>query len=347
MKLKVLKVISPIVLLPLALASCASMGSDQETETSSNNAPVHFQPAVNQSLVKTKVVTQYVAVPVPGQLKYLKDQGKNLKNVANKTFKNKEDAIQYANKAALRNPNSRDFVNSIMNYQFMDGASYAVYASPGQMTDIEFQSGEKLISQAAGDTLRWQIGKTVSGSGAYQREHLLIKPNQTGLKTTMVVMTDQRVYHIQLISTPDAYMQAVKWQYPNENVVTYQSEDNSVTGDTRLSTAGASGLDVNIASMYSHYTTQSLQGDTRNFTPVLVFDDGVKTYIKFNKTTLNRQMPLVEVDTGDKTYVSSVNYHVKGQYIIIEGVYHKIRLQLGTKLADNLALIQINRKEKA
>ncbi|WP_235603067.1 TrbG/VirB9 family P-type conjugative transfer protein [Piscirickettsia litoralis] len=234
-----------------------------------------------------------------------------------------------------------------MTYQYMDGASYVVYASPGQMTDIEFQTGEKLISQAAGDTLRWQIGKTVSGSGAYQREHLLIKPNQAGLKTTMVVMTNQRVYHIQLISTPDAYMQAVKWQYPNENVVTYQSTDDSATGDTSLSSGGASGLDVNIANMFSHYKTESVQGDTSHFMPTLVFDDGVKTYIKFNKTTLNRQMPLVEVDTGDKSYATSVNYHVKGQYIIIEGVYPKIRLQLGTKLADNLALIQVDREEKA
>ncbi|WP_235603066.1 hypothetical protein [Piscirickettsia litoralis] len=77
MKLRVFKVVT-FAALPLALSSCASMGSGQD---SSSNAPVHFQPAVNQNLVKTKVVTQYVPVPVPGQLKYLKSQGKGLKRL--------------------------------------------------------------------------------------------------------------------------------------------------------------------------------------------------------------------------------------------------------------------------
>jgi type IV secretion system protein VirB9 len=57
-------------------------------------------------------------------------------------------------------------------YPFVDGALYQVYASPGQITDISLQPGEQLVGSgpvAAGDTVRWIIGDTESGTAPPNR----------------------------------------------------------------------------------------------------------------------------------------------------------------------------------
>ncbi len=53
-------------------------------------------------------------------------------------------------------------------YPSRDGALYQVYAAPGQITDIALAPGEPLVGSgpvAAGDTVRWIIGDTESGTG--------------------------------------------------------------------------------------------------------------------------------------------------------------------------------------
>ena len=44
-----------------------------------------------------------------------------------------------------------------------------------------------------GDTVRWVIGDTTSGSGDDARVHVLVKPFAPGLVTNMVIATDRRL----------------------------------------------------------------------------------------------------------------------------------------------------------
>ncbi len=50
--------------------------------------------------------------------------------------------------------------------------------APGRVTVIALQEGEGLVAVSAGDTVRWIVGDTVSGSGATQRVHVLVKPTR-------------------------------------------------------------------------------------------------------------------------------------------------------------------------
>src|SRR3546814_6875971 len=66
-------------------------------------------------------------------------------------------------------------------YPFTQGALYQVYTAVGQITDIALQPGEQLVGSgpvAAGDTVRWIIGDTESGSGATRQIHILVKPTR-------------------------------------------------------------------------------------------------------------------------------------------------------------------------
>src|SRR3546814_7025766 len=84
--------------------------------------------------------------------------------------------VAAANKAALREPSRAGFIGAVQVYPYSDGTLYRLYAAPERITDIALQPGETITSVAAGDTVRWTVGDTTSGSGAHPRTHILVKP---------------------------------------------------------------------------------------------------------------------------------------------------------------------------
>src|SRR3546814_3795342 len=93
---------------------------------------------------------------------------------------------------------STGFIHAVQIYPYTKGALYRLYAAPERVADIALQPGEMITSVAAGDTVRWTVGDTTSGSGKSQRTHILVKPFAAGLHSNMVITTDRRVYHLEL-----------------------------------------------------------------------------------------------------------------------------------------------------
>lgn len=117
-----------------------------------------------------------------------------------------------ANEAARIQPVRYGFINAVQFYPFSGGALYQVYAAPGQVTDIALQPGEQLVGSgpvAAGDTVRWIIGDTESGTASSKQVHILVKPTRVDLQTNLVINTDRRTYYLELRSTPSTYMASV------------------------------------------------------------------------------------------------------------------------------------------
>ena len=54
--------------------------------------------------------------------------------------------------------------------------------APARFPDIALQPGEELVSVSAGDTVRWVVGDTISGSGNTARAHVLVKPISSGIR---------------------------------------------------------------------------------------------------------------------------------------------------------------------
>src|SRR3546814_15116773 len=107
-------------------------------------------------------------------------------------------------------------------YPYTGGSLYQVYTAAGQITDIALQPGEQLVGSgpvAAGDTVRWIIGDTLSGSGATQQVHILVKPTRPELMTNLIINTTLRTYHMELRSTERTYMASVSWQYPQDQLL--------------------------------------------------------------------------------------------------------------------------------
>ena len=140
------------------------------------------------------------------------------------------------------------------------------------MTVIALQPGEELVTVAAGDTVRWIVGDTSSGSGADLRVNVLVKPIRSSLKTNLVITTSRRTYLLELTSTDKAWMASVSRDYPKDRMLALRRQAQAANAAAPVD-AGLS-LD-NIRFRYA------ISGSNPSWKPLRAFDDGEKVYIQF------------------------------------------------------------------
>ncbi|MCF6766010.1 P-type conjugative transfer protein TrbG [Thiotrichales bacterium 19S3-7] len=312
-----------IYILPMiaTLSGCASFGGSDQGDG--------YVKAKNVGLVQTKVIREYVPVPVPGQLMPVPSKvapaDAQLAKKGGNVFLSKEKAVEYANKHAQVYPNQSDFFNAMMTYNYMPGAVYTIYTSPLKITDIVMEPGEKLISQAAGDTLRWQIAQTYSGEGKNVQQHILVKPSKVDLDNTLLITTNKRTYHLVLKSTDgEAYMVSVNWQYPKNTVFTY-------SGDATNALASDPGYNMDLSDLNFNYKVSMYEGkNIPAWYPKRVFNNGSHTFIEFSKQ-FNAQsgMPVLVIKGDDGSDQTMVNWRLRGNYMVIDSVVRHAFLQTG------------------
>lgn len=229
--------------------------------------------------------------------------------------------VAAANKAALREPAASGFVHAVQVYPFADGVLYRLYTMPGRISDIALQPGESLTSVAAGDTVRWTVGDTTSGSGEGKRTHILVKPFSAGLSTNLVISTDRRVYRIQLSSRTSAAMPAISWTYPADELLAWQRQRDASEAAKPVSAS------VEIERLNFNYR---ISGDRPPWLPLRAFDDGRRTWIEFPPSIAVGEAPPLFV-LGDKGEAQLVNYRVSERYYIVDRLFAAAELRLGGK----------------
>jgi type IV secretion system protein VirB9 len=242
-----------------------------------------------------------------------------------------------ANEAARVQPDQTGFVNAIQLYPFTKGALYQVYAKPGQVTDIALQPGERLVGPgpvAAGDTVRWMIGDTVSGTAAAEQVHILVKPTRPDISTNLVINTDRRTYHLELRANPSVYMASVSWTYPEDELIALRQ----VSIAAERAAPVASGLDF--ARLNFSYR---IEGDKPAWRPLRAFDDGVRAYVEFPETVTQGELPpLFVLDSQGEAEL--VNYRVTGRYMIVDRIFTAAELRLGgRKRQDRVRIVTTRR----
>lgn len=174
---------------------------------------------------------------------------------------------------------------------------------------------------ASGDTVRWIIGDTVSGSGATRRVHLLVKPTRPDISTNLVINTDRRTYHVELRATASAYMASVSWTYPADELIALQMAE--AEAETARLAPVATGLDL--AALHFRY---QISGDKVGWRPARAFDDGRQTFIEFADDIAVGEMPPLFL-LGAKDSAELVNYRVDGRYMIVDRLFERAELRLG------------------
>lgn len=229
--------------------------------------------------------------------------------------------VAAANRAATQEPQAQAFVNAVQVFPFSDGAIYQVYTAPGAVTDISLQPGEGLVSVAAGDTVRWVIGDTSSGSGVEKRTHILVKPFASGLATNLVITTDRRTYHIQLAATARTAMAALSWTYPADQLIALRRAAEHAAAAAPV----AEGLSVD--SLHFNY---AISGDRATWRPLRAFDDGRQTFVEFPASIAVGEAPPFFI-VGPTGEAELANYRVSGRFYVIDRIFDAAELRLGTR----------------
>ncbi|MBE0578760.1 P-type conjugative transfer protein TrbG [Devosia sp.] len=223
--------------------------------------------------------------------------------------------VENANIAARVEPRKDGYYNAIQVYPWSEGALFQVYAAPGQITDIALEPGESLTGAgpiAAGDTARWIIGDTESGSGATKRVHVLVKPTRTDITTNLVITTDRRTYLLELRSGENPYMPAVAWAYPQV------ASQRPIVPATPTIPA--------VAARNHRY---GLTGDAPPWRPVSVYDDGRRVYVEFPRGIVQGEMPPIFV-IGADGQPEIVNSRVYQNILIVDRLFGAAELRLGS-----------------
>lgn len=230
--------------------------------------------------------------------------------------------IGRANAAARVQPERTSYFNAIQQYAYAEGALFQIYTSPGHVTSIMLQQGEELVGPgpvASGDTVRWIIGDTVSGSGLTRRVHILVKPTRADISTNLVINTNRRTYHLELSATTSTYMAAVSWTYPQDALIALRDAE----AEAERTAPVAAGIDFSALNF-----DYRLSGDKPPWRPVRVFDDGRQVFIEFPASIATGDMPPLFVTGADKS-AELVNYRVQGRYMIADRIFDKAELRLG------------------
>ncbi len=228
--------------------------------------------------------------------------------------------VTNANLAARIEPRREGYYNAIQVYPWSEGALYQVYAAPGQITDIALEPGERLTGTgpiAAGDTARWIIGDTESGSGNGRRIHVLVKPTRPDIGTNLVIATDRRRYMLELRASEETWMPAVSWHYP---------ETSSAAAQRRA--APAAPVIPGKAARNHRYGLQVL-GASPPWRPVSVFDDGRRVHVVFPPGIAQGEMPPLFV-IGPDGAPEIVNSRVHGNVMIVDRLFGVAELRLGS-----------------
>lgn len=207
---------------------------------------------------------------------------------------------------------------------FIFGATMpSVVSAPLRITDIQLEPGEYIKDVQVGDAVRWQLSTSISGSGDALVSHIIVKPIDPNIETTLMISTDRRVYHLNLTSKKNEYMPIVGFTFPSDlkkSLTKYHEELAQIKSQKQFEVKpGETPSYGNIDSLSFDYR---LSGDNPSWKPIRVYNDGIKTYIQMPKTMLFNEAPVLMVldSSGDK---QMVNYRLLEDRFVVDKLFDK------------------------
>ncbi|MDX1949301.1 MAG: TrbG/VirB9 family P-type conjugative transfer protein [Rickettsiales bacterium] len=228
---------------------------------------------------------------------------------------------------------------------------FRVTTTYGYQTTIEFEDDEKIRTISLGNSGYFRVTPL--------RNKIILRALQSNLLTNVTVITDKRTYQFEFSSITNSIndiMYVVRFYYPENggdapppmlNTPTMPAQNmmqlptpnmplnNVSVPEVKL---GASPVATQPMMMNIPPATQPMQqgnlGLNYNYTltgpeslsPSEVFDDGSKTYIKFN----NQSTPLFKF-APQKNQEIPANYQLSNGYYVVEGVAPQINIYFGSE----------------
>jgi type IV secretion system protein VirB9 len=228
-------------------------------------------------------------------------------------------------------------------YAFGAGLPVVVCA-PLRVCIVEMQAGEKIVGEPQiGDSVRWNISPGMYGNGEQATQMIVLKPQESGLDTNLLIATDRRAYYLRLLSKPQEYVARVAFRYPEEenskkwqqHLVEQRAQERDTKRDAHLLPAMITADKLNFG--------YSVRGGNEHIRPRRVYDDGAKTYIQMKSEMQNREAPVLVVIGADGKG-EMTNYRVREQTYIVDRLFDRARLVLGA--GKKAQKVEISREPK-
>jgi type IV secretion system protein VirB9 len=192
----------------------------------------------------------------------------------------------------------------IQSIDYSEDQVVLLEVAPGYQLTLELSPDEQIENVAVGDSGAWQVTANRRG------DRLFIKPLQAGVATNMTVITNARLYAIDLapLTGPSEGMAyAVRFRYP-------EPEAQGVGGDD--------AAEPTIAGRYR------LSGD-RRLRPSRIGDDGRQTFVEW---PADRPLPAVyALDANGNE--SLVNGMVRDDVYVIDSVVSRLVFRIDRRVA--------------
>lgn len=188
----------------------------------------------------------------------------------------------------------------------------AIDATYGTSTMIELQPDEKIETLALGDSLAWKVEPNRKGN------IIFVKPVDKNAQSNLNVVTDKRIYSFILRSNtrpPSGQLYEVRFRFPDDDA------DARLIAQAKERAAHPNLKELNIANANSDY---GYKGSSVN-KPVAVFDDGTKTWFRFEGET-----PAIYIVDSERNE-SLINFRTEGPYTIVDKVSPQWTLRNGTE----------------
>src|SRR5215472_12938286 len=150
-----------------------------------------------------------------------------------------------------------------------------IVCAPLRVCIVELQAGEHITGEPQiGDSVRWNVSPAMFGQGENATSVLVLKPQEPGLDTNLVITTDRRAYYLRLVSKPQDYIARAAFSYPQEenrekwqqHLLAQRAQAEESRQDARLLPAMITADKLNF--------DYKVTGGTEEIRPVRIFDDG-------------------------------------------------------------------------
>jgi type IV secretion system protein VirB9 len=193
---------------------------------------------------------------------------------------------------------------------------------------IRFEEDEHIENVAIGDSQKWQVTPN-------RRANLLfVKPLTERAATNMTVVTDKRTYLFDLVASPANRnpLYVLSFTYPEEPEEVQQAQNGEPAAQepnpVELAAANDPYAVVDPAQLNFAWSTR---GDAK-LLPASIYDDGNATFLTWAADT---PLPAILIK-NQKGAEGPVNYAVRGDVIVVEGVPREIVLRSGEDSATLL-----------
>jgi type IV secretion system protein VirB9 len=221
--------------------------------------------------------------------------------------------------AAILSAGSASADPRITTHFYQANEVVAIHGHDDTQSTIAFAPGERIENVAVGDSAGWQVAPNK------RADLLFLKPTRPGARTNMTVVTDQRTYLFDLVSggARAAPIYMLRFTYPAPP----PSKPVPIAAATveAPTTVPATPVAPDPATLDFAW---SMRGN-KALLPSRLFDDGHSTYRAWPG-----DVPLPAILTGEaKGAEGPVNYTVRGNYIVVDGVPAQLILRSGKQSA--------------